>query len=81
MNSMVCVDVIHGHSSFVYLMMFSTADAMSSELLNDCIHKVCTLLGTNTRQVCKAALGFVTVLFSILTKPTLAQHLDKIVSV
>lgn len=54
-------------------------DTISSELLSDCIHKVCILLGTNTRQVCKAALGFVTVLFSILSKATLAQHLDKII--
>ncbi|XP_039261626.2 RRP12-like protein [Styela clava] len=59
-------------------LIYEFKDKMSSELLNNCITNVCFLLGTNTREVCKAALGFVTVLITILDRSTLAQHLKDI---
>lgn len=59
-------------------LIYEFKDKMSSELMNNCITNVCFLLGTNTREVCKAALGFVTVLITILDRSTLAQHLKDI---
>lgn len=57
-------------------MIYEYKDVMSADLLNSCIRHICRLLGTNTREVCKAALGFVTVLLSISDRQTLAQHVE-----
>lgn len=60
-------------------LIYEFKSSISSQLLDDCIDKVCVLLGTNTRQITKSALGFVTVLLTILDRATLAQHLNAII--
>jgi len=54
-------------------LVYEFRDTIPEDLLSQVIQNVCLLLGCNTREVCKAALGFILVLFTILDRSTLAQ--------
>ncbi|XP_076800293.1 RRP12-like protein [Clavelina lepadiformis] len=59
-------------------LIYEFKDQLSSDLMDSTISNICLLLGCNTREVCKAALGFVMVLFTILPRATLAQYTKQI---
>ena len=59
--------------------MFFTA-SISSSLLETIVENLCLLLTSKTREVVKAALGFMKVLLSAYPDTVLAPHLKQIVS-
>ncbi|XP_009860563.2 RRP12-like protein [Ciona intestinalis] len=55
-------------------LVYEFKDVMSSDLMSTTISNICLLLSSNTREVCKAALGFIMVLFTVLDRATFAQY-------
>nr|CAB3265793.1 RRP12-like protein [Phallusia mammillata] len=55
-------------------LVYEFKNEMPPALLDQTISNICLLLGCNTREVCKAALSFIMVLFSVLERATLAQY-------
>lgn len=62
-----------------FKMLLSTA-SISSSLLETIVENLCILLTSKTREVVKAALGFMKVLLSAYPDTVLAPHLKQIVS-
>ena len=59
-------------------LVFEFKDQLSSKLLNNVTDNMCVLLSSNTREITKAAFGFVFVLLRILRNDQFAQHLKNI---
>lgn len=45
------------------------------------LHNVCLLLGARTREIVKAALGFIKVILFIMDQKTLASHVTVMVKI
>uniref|UniRef100_H2YY65 RRP12 HEAT domain-containing protein n=1 Tax=Ciona savignyi TaxID=51511 RepID=H2YY65_CIOSA len=59
-------------------LVYEFKDVMSTDLMGTTISNVCLLLSSNTREVCKAALGFIMVLFSVMDRATFAKYTKEI---
>ena len=47
--------------------------------MEELLHNVCLLLSSSTREIVKAALGFIKVLLFVMDPKTLASHVSVIV--
>lgn len=68
------------HQDVVNFKMLLPTASISSSLLETIVENLCILLTSKTREVVKAALGFMKVLLSAYPDTVLAPHLKQIVS-
>lgn len=53
---------------------FSFPDAIEATTREQLLHNICLLLSSRTREIVKAALGFIKVILFIMDPKTLASH-------
>lgn len=66
--------------TYMYITMLLSTASIRSSLLETIVENLCILLTSKTREVVKAALGFMKVLLSAYPDTVLAPHLKQIVS-
>ena len=54
-------------------------DSIATTTMEELLHNVCLLLSSRTREIVKAALGFIKVLLFVMDPKTLASHVSVIV--
>lgn len=59
----------------------SSADAVDVTTMKELLHNVCLLLTSRTREIVKAALGFIKVILFIVEPKTLASHATVMVGI
>lgn len=67
---------LHTHSG-----AFSLLDAIEMTTREQLLHNVCLLLSSRTREIVKAALGFIKVILFIVDPKTLASHVTVMVGI
>ena len=57
----------------------STSDVLSCSLVSRLVATMCSLLSSHTREVVKAALGFIKITIGVLPPTELSPHLEQLV--
>lgn len=60
---------------------FNFPDAIEVTTMEQLLHNVCLLLSSRTREIIKAALGFIKVILFIMDPKTLASHATVMVGI
>uniref|UniRef100_A0A8C5ATW7 Ribosomal RNA processing 12 homolog n=1 Tax=Gadus morhua TaxID=8049 RepID=A0A8C5ATW7_GADMO len=59
-------------------LVFEYKDSIATTTMEELLHNVCLLLSSSTREIVKAALGFIKVLLFVMDPKTLASHVSVI---